>query len=186
MRIACLTLALPFTTGRFHGCILTLKINHLFSLPRTLAWFLIWGGLFLKICKLIVFNIWFLSLLLNLRQFDLKKKKLFTNKVCISFDLCSLDPSQSVLYMMWLLQLVPWHMWWVHHTHLSNADLTLLDLHKQQFSFTVCRSWSHKERKKNKLATALCSGKQNPRGLCCWSTQKQNHYQRESEEKPKV
>lgn len=74
MRITCLTLALPFTTGRFHGCILILKTNHLFPLPRTLAWFLIWGGFFFKIYKLIVFNIWFLSLLLNLRQFDLKKR----------------------------------------------------------------------------------------------------------------
>lgn len=185
MRITCLTLALPFTTGRFHGCILILKINHLFPLPRTLAWFLIWGGFFFKIYKLIVFNIWFLSLLLKLRQFDLKKRN-------------SCLPIKYVYYLIYVLltQASPcftgcgfYNNWRPgtcdeYTTHISETQIWLCLIFTSNSFPLQSVEVDHTKTKKNKLATAPCSGKQNPRGLCCWSTPKQNHYQRKSEEKP--
>lgn len=105
----------------------------------------------------------------------LKKKKLFTNTVWILFYLCSLtDPNQSVFltwcgfYNNWSPNLCD------EYTHISETQIWQLCLifANNRFPLQPVESWAHKERKQDKLATAPCSGKQNPRALCCWSTQK--------------
>ena len=136
MRTACFFLALPFTAGQFHDCILFLNIKYLFPWTRPLPCFLIWADSFFKICKMIVFKIWFPSLFLNLRQSDLKKKK----KKCLPpryvyYFIDVLSTQTSLMFnMMWIpQQLEPW----VHdeYTHISvrNTALTLLDLHNNRF-----------------------------------------------------
>lgn len=147
-----------------------------------------------KICKLIVFNIWFLSFLRNLRQFDLKKRKkrLFTNTVCILFYLCSLtDPNQSV-FLTWCGFYNNWSPSPCdEYTHISETQIWQLRLIFANNRFPLQPVEAEHTKKENRTSWQQLHAQENKILVLCavGPLRKQSHHQRESEEKlyvPKV
>lgn len=113
-----------------------------------------------------------------------KKKAIYLQNMCIILLTFFSTQTSLMFNMMWLPQQLEL---WVHDEYtLTSQWGTQLWL---CWVFTNNRfplqSGKAEHTQRSKHATAPNSGKQTPRGLCCWSTQKQNQ-QREREEESHV
>lgn len=97
---------------------------------------------------------------------NLKKKAVYLQGMCIMLTFLQPRPTLCLTWCGWC---------GFHNESPGSMMSTLTSQWETQTTnfLTVCKSWAHKERQRGQQATAPCSGTQNPRGLCCWSTQKQ-------------